>query len=130
MQVKRESASKRGQGVSWLALCALLAALALGLFLIALWPSRATEILSLLPLAIGVPLALAAAFIGVHQALAGRRLTALTEQLDASLESLKDLQWEVREREARCHRIACAAVKRWYHNEDSASMSNAEGGAR
>ena len=98
---RRESASKRGQGVSWLALGALSAAFALGLLLIALWPSRATEILALLPLAIGVPLALVAAFIGVHQALAGRRLTALAEQLDASLENLKDLQWDVREREAR-----------------------------
>ena len=101
MQVKRESASKRGQGASWLALGALSVALALGFSLILLWPSRTTEILSLLPLAIGVPLALVAAFIGVHQALAGRRLTSLTEQLDASLESLKDLQWEAREREAR-----------------------------
>lgn len=102
MQVKRrDSAATRGRGVSWLALGLLLAALALGGLLIALWPSRATEILSLLPLAIGVPLALAACFVGVHQALAGRRLSTLSEQLDASLESLKDLQWEAREREAR-----------------------------
>ena len=98
---QRESASSRGQGTSSLALGALLAALALGLLFIALWPSRPTDLLSLLPLAIGVPLALVATFIGVHQALAGRRLKALAEQLDASLESLKDLQWEVREREAR-----------------------------
>lgn len=102
MRIKRrDSANARGQGASSLALGALLSALALGLLLIALWPSRATEMLSLLPLAIGVPLALVAAFVGVHQALAGSRLQALAEQLDASLESLKDMQWEVREREAR-----------------------------
>ncbi|HET9573213.1 MAG TPA: hypothetical protein VFP29_05745, partial [Methyloceanibacter sp.] len=32
---------------------------------------------------------------------ANERLASLAQRLDASLESLKDLQWEVREREAR-----------------------------
>ncbi len=102
MQLKRrDSASSRGRGITSLALISLLAALAAGVALIALWPSRASEILSLLPLAVGVPLTLAACFVAVHQSLAGHRLTALGEQLDASLENLKDLQWEVRERETR-----------------------------
>ncbi len=53
-----------------------------------------------------VPLVLAAAalveFLATwRESSASERLSALSARLDASLESLKDLQWEVREREAR-----------------------------
>jgi PAS domain S-box-containing protein len=55
--------------------------------------------LALLPLVLGVALLAAVADRKVENGNA--RLEALTERLDSSLESLKDLQWEVREREAR-----------------------------
>lgn len=53
-----------------------------------------------------VPLVLAAAalvefFAARRESTASERLKALSARLDASLESLKDLQWEVLEREAR-----------------------------
>jgi PAS domain-containing protein len=55
--------------------------------------------LALSPLVIGVTLL---ALLAVRKSEASNaRLETLAERLDASLESLKDLQWEVREREAR-----------------------------
>jgi len=55
--------------------------------------------LALLPLVLGV--ALLAAVADRKADSGNARLEALTERLDSSLESLKDLQWEVRERETR-----------------------------
>jgi len=55
--------------------------------------------LALLPLVLGVALLAVVADRKAEDGAA--RIEALTERLDSSLESLKDLQWEVREREAR-----------------------------
>jgi PAS domain S-box-containing protein len=55
--------------------------------------------LTLLPLLAGI--AIVAALIATRRPRDGARVAALAERLDQSLESLKDLQWEVREREAR-----------------------------
>jgi PAS domain-containing protein len=56
--------------------------------------------LALLPLVLGV--AILVALVAMRREQAGNvRLAALADRLDQSLESLKDLQWEVREREAR-----------------------------
>ncbi|MGH6735429.1 MAG: ATP-binding protein [Methyloceanibacter sp.] len=55
--------------------------------------------LTILPLVLGVGLL---AFLAARNSDSGSaRLETLAARLDASLESLKDLQWEVREREAR-----------------------------
>jgi PAS domain S-box-containing protein len=55
---------------------------------------------ALLPLMLGV--AILVALVAMRRERAGNaRLAALADRLDQSLESLKDLQWEVREREAR-----------------------------
>jgi len=58
-----------------------------------------TTTLALLPLVLGVALLAVVADRKAENGTA--RIEALTERLDSSLESLKDLQWEVREREAR-----------------------------
>ncbi len=56
--------------------------------------------IAVLPLMLGV--AILVALIAVRRDKGGsERLASLAERLDQSLESLKDLQWEVREREAR-----------------------------
>ena len=56
--------------------------------------------IALLPLLVGV--AIMVALISARPEKAGNeRLATLAKRLDQSLESLKDLQWEVREREAR-----------------------------
>lgn len=58
-----------------------------------------TTTLALLPLVLGVTLL---ALVANRKSDAGEaRLEAMATRLDSSLESLKDLQWEVREREAR-----------------------------
>jgi PAS domain S-box-containing protein len=56
--------------------------------------------LALLPLLAGTAI-IVALFAARKQSGDGERLADLAERLDQSLESLKDLQWEVREREAR-----------------------------
>jgi PAS domain S-box-containing protein len=56
--------------------------------------------LALIPLMLGVSI-LVAILTARYEKRGSERLAALTERLDQSLESLKDLQWEVREREAR-----------------------------
>ena len=56
--------------------------------------------LALLPLLAGIGI-IVALFAVRRQPDDGERIAALAERLDQSLESLKDLQWEVREREAR-----------------------------
>ena len=55
---------------------------------------------ALLPLALGVAI-LVALIAARRERRGGERLASLADRLDQSLESLKDLQWEVREREAR-----------------------------
>ena len=56
--------------------------------------------IALLPLLVGV--AIMVALLSARPEKAGNeRLATLAKRLDQSLESLKDLQWEVREREAR-----------------------------
>ena len=56
--------------------------------------------LAMLPLVLGVAI-LVALVVTRPQRSGSARLAVLADRLDASLESLKDLQWEVREREAR-----------------------------
>ena len=56
--------------------------------------------LALLPLLLGVAI-MVALIAARRQSGDNERLADLAERLDQSLESLKDLQWEVREREAR-----------------------------
>ncbi len=75
-----------------------LALLAASLLILSLATLGPTLTLALLPLVLAVAIAveLVAARRGGNE-----RLSSLADRLDASLESLKDLQWEVREREAR-----------------------------
>jgi PAS domain S-box-containing protein len=74
--------------------------LAAGLMLVSLAMLGAALTLALLPLVLGV--AIAAGLVAARLTRSGTgRLTSLANRLDASLESLKDLQWEVRERETR-----------------------------
>jgi PAS domain S-box-containing protein len=73
--------------------------LAAALILVSLVAMGATA-LALLPLVAGVVI-LAVLCMQSARAGDGGRLASLAERLDQSLESLKDLQWEVREREAR-----------------------------
>lgn len=56
--------------------------------------------LALLPLVLGVAI-LVALFAARREKGGSERLASLADRLDQSLESLNDLQWEVREREAR-----------------------------
>ncbi len=76
-----------------------LAALGLGLIGLSAYMLGVTTTLVLSPLVIGVVLL---AFLTDRKSETGNaRLEHLASRLDASLESLKDLQWEVRERETR-----------------------------
>ena len=74
--------------------------LAAALMLVSLAMLGAALTLALLPLVLGV--AIMAVLVAARLTRSGTgRLTSLADRLDASLESLKDLQWEVRERETR-----------------------------
>ncbi len=74
--------------------------LATTLMLISLAVLGGALTLALLPLVLGV--AIIAGLVAARLARSGTgRLASLADRLDASLESLKDLQWEVRERETR-----------------------------
>ena len=76
-----------------------LAVLALGLIALSAYMLGVTTTLVLSPLVLGVVLL---ASIAARKSETGNaRLETLASRLDSSLESLKDLQWEVREREAR-----------------------------
>lgn len=77
-----------------------LALLALALLVLSTWTLGAATSLAWLPFAVSIPLALIAVFLIAREPKAAR-LESLTLRLDQSLESLRDLQWEVREREAR-----------------------------
>jgi PAS domain S-box-containing protein len=74
--------------------------LAAALMLVSLAMLGVALTLALLPLVLGV--AIMAVLVAARLTRSGTgRLTSLADRLDASLESLKDLQWEVRERETR-----------------------------
>jgi PAS domain S-box-containing protein len=90
----------RSDRFSLIGLRTALGLLAGGLILVSLAALGAGATLALLPLVLGV--AIMVELIAARQE-RGRRegLTSLADRLDASLESLKDLQWEVRERETR-----------------------------
>ncbi len=87
---------RRARALGWGLTCLALVLLLLSLLTLGIAPT-----LSWLPLAAGVPLALIAVLRIAREPKSSPRLEALTTRLDQSLESLKDLQWEVREREAR-----------------------------
>jgi PAS domain S-box-containing protein len=74
--------------------------LAAALILVSLAALGAAPTLALLPLVVGVAIMVALVAARLTRSGTGR-LTSLANRLDASLESLKDLQWEVRERETR-----------------------------
>jgi len=76
-----------------------LALLALGLIALSAYMLGITTALVLSPLVLGV--VLLAALADRKSETGNARLDILARRLDSSLESLKDLQWEVREREAR-----------------------------
>jgi PAS domain S-box-containing protein len=76
-----------------------LALLAVALIALSLYILGVTTTLALLPLVLGV--ALLALLADRKSEASNTRLETLASRLDSSLESLKDLQWEVREREAR-----------------------------
>ena len=73
--------------------------LALALISLSVFVLGVTTTLLLLPLVLGV--ALLTSLAGRKSGESAARLDRLATRLDAALESLKDLQWEVREREAR-----------------------------
>jgi PAS domain S-box-containing protein len=76
-----------------------LALLALSLIALSFAELGTTSTLALLPLVLGVALL---AVVASRKSEEGNvRIETLAHRLDSSLESLKDLQWEVREREAR-----------------------------
>ena len=76
-----------------------LALLAVGLIALSAYILGVTTTLALTPLVLGVALL---AFVADRKSETGNaRLETLASRLDSSLESLKDMQWEVREREAR-----------------------------
>jgi PAS domain-containing protein len=74
--------------------------LAVGLILVSLLALGGAVTLALLPFVLGVAV-LVALIAARRERAANERLAVLTDRFDQSLESLKDLQWEVREREAR-----------------------------
>lgn len=96
----RALSNLRSDRFSLIGLRTALGLLAGGLILVSLAALGAAATLALLPLVLGV--AIMVELIAARQERAGRDgLTSLADRLDASLESLKDLQWEVRERETR-----------------------------
>ncbi len=89
-----------GDMLSGVALAPALGLLAAALILISLAALGSAITLALLPLVLGV--AILVALIAARRERAGNaRVATLADRLDQSLESLKDLQWEVRERETR-----------------------------
>lgn len=90
----------RGNTVTGIGLRPALGLLAAGLILLSLAWLGGAMTLALLPLMLGVAI-LVVLLAATRDRRGSERLAALTERLDQSLESLKDLQWEVREREAR-----------------------------
>ena len=74
--------------------------LAAALILVSCVALGGTVTLALLPLVLGIAVLVALVAVRRERA-SNERLATLADRLDQSLESLKDLQWEVREREAR-----------------------------
>ncbi len=86
--------------LSGVALAPALGLLAAAFILVSLAALGSAVTLALLPLVLGV--AILVALIAARRERAGNaRVATLADRLDQSLESLKDLQWEVRERETR-----------------------------
>ncbi len=96
-RVARDAASERS---GTLRLRVALALFAASLIVLSLATLGIPFTLALLPLILAVAIAVEL-FAARRERGASERLAPLADRLDASLESLKDLQWEVREREAR-----------------------------
>ena len=90
----------RANTLSGIALAPALGLLAAALILVFFVALGGAIALALLPLALGAGI-LVALIAGRRERRGSERRTSLADHLDQSLESLRDLQWEVRDREAR-----------------------------